>query len=54
MIAEGTAADLAANPASRIGPFLTGEPDRQLRPRASAEEMPGYCSCKTLVLEASM
>ena len=39
VIAEGTAADLAANPASRIGPFLTGEPDRQLRPRASAEEM---------------
>ncbi len=39
VIAEGTAADLAANPASKIGPFLTGEPDRQLRPRASAEEM---------------
>ena len=39
VIAEGTAADLAANPASRIGPFLTGEPDRNLRPRASAEEM---------------
>ena len=39
VIAEGTVADLAANPASKIGPFLTGEPDRQLRPRASAEEM---------------
>ena len=39
VIAEGTAADLAANPASKIGPFLTGEPDRQLRPRAPAEEM---------------
>ena len=39
VIAEGTAADLAANPASKIGPFLTGEPARQLRPRASAEEM---------------
>ena len=39
VIAEGTAADLAANPASKIGPFLTGEPDRNLRPRASAEEM---------------
>ena len=39
VIAEGTAADLAANPASKIGPFLTGEPDRNLRPRVPAEEM---------------
>ena len=39
VIAEGTVADLAANPASKIGPFLTGEPDRNLRPRAPAEEM---------------
>ncbi len=39
VIAEGTVADLAANPASKIGPFLTGEPDRNLRPRVPAEEM---------------
>ena len=39
VICRGTVAEVAANPASRVGGFLTGEKDVAVRPRAAAEEM---------------
>ena len=39
VICQGTVAEVAANPASRVGGFLTGEKDVAVRPRAAAEEM---------------
>ena len=39
VICQGSVAEVAANPESRIGGFLTGEKDVLSRPRADAEEM---------------
>ena len=39
MICQGTVAEVAADPASRVGGFLTGEKDVLSRPRAAADEM---------------
>ena len=39
VIAEGTVPDLAENPVSDIGPFLSGKADPHVRTRASADEM---------------
>ena len=39
VICQGTVAEVAADPASRIGRFLTGEKDVGARPRAAADEM---------------
>ena len=39
VIAEGTIPEISADPHSRIGPFLAGTADLQVRRRASAEEM---------------
>ena len=39
VIAEGTVAALADNPASQIGPFLSGRADTRLRRRAARDEM---------------
>ena len=39
VIAQGSVARVASNPASRIGGFLTGEKDVRSRRRASADEM---------------
>lgn len=39
VIAEGTIPEIAADPHSKIGPFLAGTADLQVRRRASAEEM---------------
>ena len=39
VIAEGTTADIAKNPASKIGPFLSGQSHPLIRPRTAAEEM---------------
>ena len=39
VIAQGTVADIAGNPASRIGPFLSGSNDGPLRPATETEHM---------------
>ncbi|MBE5023518.1 excinuclease ABC subunit UvrA [Olsenella sp. DSM 107455] len=39
VICQGSVAEVAADPASRVGGFLTGEKDVLSRPRAGAEEM---------------
>ncbi|HIS80424.1 MAG TPA: excinuclease ABC subunit UvrA [Candidatus Scatomonas merdavium] len=39
VIAEGTPEELGRNPDSKIGPFLSGDAEVQMRSRASAEEM---------------
>lgn len=39
VICQGSVAQVAADPASRVGGFLTGEKDVLSRPRADAEEM---------------
>ena len=39
VIAQGTVADIAGNPASRIGPFLSGSNDGPLRPATEPEHM---------------
>ena len=39
VIAQGTVADIAGNPASRIGPFLSGSSDGPLRPSTEPEHM---------------
>ena len=39
VIAQGTVADIARNPASRIGPFLSGSNDGPLRPATEPEHM---------------
>ena len=39
VICQGTVAEVAADPASRVGGFLTGEKDVLSRPRAAADEM---------------
>lgn len=39
VVCQGTVAEVAADPASRIGPFLAGEKDRALRPRAEEGEL---------------
>ena len=41
VICQGSVAEVAANPASRVGGFLTGEKDVLSRPRAGADEMFG-------------
>ena len=41
VICQGSVAEVAANPASRVGSFLTGEKDVLSRPRAGADEMFG-------------
>ena len=39
IIAQGTLAEVEADPASQIGPFLTGKADTHRRPQAKADEM---------------
>ena len=39
VIAQGTAAELAANPASKIGPYLCGSPHEKMRPQVPAAEL---------------
>ena len=39
VIAQGTAAELAANPASKIGPYLSGSPHEKMRPQVPAAEL---------------
>lgn len=39
VIAQGTAAELAANPASKIGPYLCGAPHEKMRPQVPAAEL---------------
>ena len=39
VVCQGTVAEVAADSASRIGPFLAGEKDRALRPRAEEGEL---------------
>ena len=39
VIAQGTAAELAANPASKIGPYLSGAPHEKMRPQVPAAEL---------------
>ena len=39
VIAQGTAAELAANPASKIGRYLCGSPQEKMRPQVSAAEL---------------
>ena len=39
VICQGSVAEVAADPASRVGGFLTGEKDVLSRPRTGAEEM---------------
>ena len=41
VICQGSVAEVAANPASRVGGFLTGEKNVLSRPRAGADEMFG-------------
>ena len=39
VIAQGTIADVEANPASQIGPFISGKAETKLRSCAAKEEM---------------
>ena len=39
VIAQGTAAELAANPASKIGPYLCGSPHEKMRQQVPAAEL---------------
>ena len=39
VIAQGTAAELAANPASKIGRYLCGSPQEKMRPQVPAAEL---------------
>lgn len=39
VIAQGTAAELAANPASKIGPYLSGSPHEKMRQQVPAAEL---------------
>ena len=42
IVAQGSIAEVAADPDSKIGPFLTGEGSMQVRQRASREELFAY------------
>lgn len=39
VIAQGTVSAVAADPASQIGPFLSGAPEAPLRPRAGKADL---------------
>ena len=39
ILAQGTVAELGRDPASQIGPFLSGRAETRMRPRTSGEEM---------------